>query len=296
MREEVLLFGKTKSLVGIVTNPPETKRGQHLPAILLLNSGLIHRVGLNRLHVKMARALAEMGFVVLRFDFSGIGDSKIRSDHQPFVKSAVSETQEAADCLREEKGSQRFVLIGICSGAKTSLQTACCDSRVIGAVLINAGGHLHDETNDELSSFIKNEVLSRHYWRIAFSSSFSSKNWRKAIAGKVDYRSVLKEMICFPIRGLFKRREKEAQRASDIVADLRMLKERGVRLFHIYSEGDEGLDYVYLMLGDEMRDLIATEPSRLEIVRGANHTFTLLWSQEHLLKTVCNWAQAMLED
>jgi dienelactone hydrolase len=295
MSEEALLFGKTKSLVGIVTNPPETKKGHHLPAILLLNSGLIHRVGLNRLHVKMARALAEMGFLVFRFDFSGIGDSKVRDDHLPAVKSTVSETQEAVDYLSAARGTERFVLMGICSGAKASFKTACCDPRVVGAVLINARNHLHDDTNDELSSFIRDRTLVRHYWRIAFSSSFSAKNWLKAIAGKVDYQSVFKEMIGFPIKSLFRRKKKEAAGANDVAVDLRLLKERGVRLLHVYSEADEGLDYLYMILGDKMRDLNASGLLRLEIIQGANHTFTLLWSQEHLLRIVCNWAQVMLQ-
>ncbi|MGH7928173.1 MAG: alpha/beta hydrolase, partial [Candidatus Binatia bacterium] len=75
MREEALLLGKTRSLVGILTDPPEAKRSTRLPGIILLNAGIIHRVGPNRMHVKIARTLAPMGFVVVRFDFSGIGDS-----------------------------------------------------------------------------------------------------------------------------------------------------------------------------------------------------------------------------
>jgi len=296
MRDEALLFGKTKSLVGIVTHPPETKRGNNLPAILLLNSGLVHRVGLNRLHVNMARALAAMGFVVLRFDFSGIGDSKVRDDHLPFFKSVVSETQEAMDYLSVARGSERFVLMGICSGAKISFKTACCDSRVVGAVLINAQNHLHDDTNDELSSFIRNRTLTRHYWRLAFSNSFGTKNLLKAITGKVDYLSVLREMIGFPIRILFRRKRKEASYATNAAADLRLLNERGVRLLHVYSEGDEGLDYLHVILGNEMLELSAHGLLRVEIVQGANHTFTLLWSQEHMLKIVCNWVQVILQD
>jgi pimeloyl-ACP methyl ester carboxylesterase len=294
MREDVLLFGKMKSLVGIVTNPPEKKSRDRLPAILLLNSGLIHRVGLNRLHVRMARALAGMGFVVLRFDFSGIGDSKFRSDHLPFTKSAVSEIQEAMDSLSETTGSRQFILMGICSGAKASFKTACDDSRVVGAVLINPGGHLHDNTDDVLNSSLRDQALARHYWRITFSSSFAAKNWLKALTGKVDYWSVIKGMLSSPIKGLLRRGGEKAVRAKDPGTDLRKLIERGVRLFHIYSEGDEGLDYLYLMLGDRTKDLIASEPSRFEIVEATNHTFTLLWSQEQLMKSVCNWARELM--
>jgi alpha/beta superfamily hydrolase len=69
-----VLFGRTRSLVGIITDPPEAERDPQRPAIVCLNAGIIHRVGPHRLYVKMARTLAAMGFVVLRFDFSGIGD------------------------------------------------------------------------------------------------------------------------------------------------------------------------------------------------------------------------------
>ena len=78
-------------------------------------------------------------------------------------KSAVSETREVMDYLSATRSHQRFVLMGICSGAKASFKTACCDPRVIGAVLINAGGHLHDETNDTFNYFIRNRRLKEKH-------------------------------------------------------------------------------------------------------------------------------------
>lgn len=293
MREEAVLFGKTRSLVGIVTNPPEIGRGNNLPAVVLLNAGIIHRVGLNRLHVKMARNLAEMGFVVLRFDFSGIGDSEVRHDNLPFGKSAISETQEAMNYLSATRGIEHFVLIGICSGAVISFRTACNDPRVVGAVLINARGYLHG-TNNELNSYIRNLTLARHYWRIALFSSFSGKNWWKSITGKVDYSSLIRVMG-FQLRSLFRHKRKVSPRLNNGVKDLRLLTDRGVRLLIVHSEGDEGLDYLHVILGDGLRELSAREKSRMEIIYGSNHIFTLLWSQEHLLKVVHNWAQEMVQ-
>ena len=61
MREEVLLFGRTRALVGIITDPPHAARRQPLPAVILVNVGLVHRVGPNRLYVKLARSLAALG-------------------------------------------------------------------------------------------------------------------------------------------------------------------------------------------------------------------------------------------
>jgi hypothetical protein len=164
----------------------------------------------------------------------------------------------------------------------------------VGAVPINARNHLHDDTDEKLSSSLRDQALVRHYWRIAFSSSFSTKNWLKIITGKVNYWSALKEMLSYPVRRRFRHNKKHTTGMSDAGKNLHALRERGVRLFHIYSEGDEGLDYLYLMLGDELKDLISTEPSRFEIIEGANHTFTLLWSQEYLLELVCNWARKLM--
>jgi len=296
MREEAVLFGRADSLVGIVTDPPEGERGENLPAVVLLNGGVLHRVGPSRLHVKMARDLATLGFVVLRFDFSGFGDSQVRDDNLPFEKSAVRDTREAMDYLSAVRGAERFILIGICSGAVMSFVTACCDHRVTGVVVINARDYLHD-VNGESNSYINSRALARHYWRIAFRSSFRSKNWLKAATLAFDYRGVIGVMGS-QLRGLFARgrRRKVSPGVDNGRARLLALVERGVRLFLVYSEGDEGLDYLHVTLGNELWALSALGKVRVEIIQGANHTFTLLWSQEHLLKVVHDWAQAVVQD
>lgn len=296
MKEEAALFGAARSLVGILTDPGESARDTNLPAIVLLNGGIVHRVGPNRLYVKLARSLAAMGFAVFRFDFSGIGDSDVRSDHLPFSKSAISETQEAMNYLGATRGNQQFILMGICSGAKISFRTACCDPRVVGAVLINARGHLHDESDEALSAVIKHRALARHYWRIAVSSSVSAKNWWKAMTGKVDYRRVIGVVMGFRPGTLRGRQRRTLPGANEAATDLPTLAERGVRLLHIYSEGDEGLDYFHVMLGDEMKRRVESGRIAVELIPGTNHTFALQWGQEHLLSVIRKWAQPWRRD
>lgn len=295
MKEQAVLFGKTTSLVGIITDPRETSDLTKLPAVILLNSGLLHRIGPNRLYVKIARQLATLGFVVFRFDLSGIGDSSVRSDHLPFAKSAVSETQEAMDYLNAMTSIHRFVLMGICSGAAISYKTACCDDRVVGAVLINAYGHL-DDGDETLRRSLRNRTRLRHYWRILLHSSFRAKNWKKAITGKiVDYRNILITMFGFPLKMLLSRTHKTPSVKNKAATELHVLSERGVRLFLIHSEGDEGLDYLYVVLGDELKTWITNGTLNFEMIEGANHTFTMLWSQEHLIHSIQNWAQQFKE-
>ncbi|MHC4593582.1 MAG: alpha/beta fold hydrolase [Planctomycetota bacterium] len=289
MKEEVLLIGKRPSMVGIITDPPEAKRGHDFPVIILLNAGILHRVGPSRLYVKMARELASRGFAVLRIDFSGIGDSAARNDDLPFEEKWVNEVREVMDFLAETRGAGRFVLMGICSGAEFSFKTACVDSRVAGAVLINPQAHLHDSSNEELNSYIHKRVIVRHNWRIALFSSFLIKKWLKAIRGEVDYRSVTR-LIGFQLKNLFTRNHNVSTEVNNVVKDFTLLKERGVRLLHVYSEGDTGLDYLHLILGDKIEELSASGRLRVEVIPGSNHTFTLISNQAMLSKVIRKWA------
>lgn len=76
---------------------------------------------------------------------------------------------------------------------------------------------------------------------------------------------------------------------------MRSLAERSVRLLHVYSEGDEGLDYLHVILGDRMRGWRASRLLTMQVIRGTDHTFTLLWSQSVLLEIVGSWIQAMVK-
>jgi hypothetical protein len=288
VKEEAVLFGSSGALVGIVTDPEEERR-PGLPAFVFLDAGVNHRVGPSRLHVRLSRKLAELGFPSMRFDFSGIGDSAVRTDDLPPEKSVVLETREAMDLLTERLGVGAFVLGGICSGATISFMTAGEDERVVGALLINAQGHLNG-TDPLLGSRLRARTLTRHFWRIALRSSFRAKNWRKMLGGKLDPVRILRTMVGMPLRALFGSRETvEPVQPHDGAADLRALTSRGVKLFHLYCEGDEGLDYFHVVL-DDVEAATSDENSRYEVIRGANHVFTLLWSQDRLEELVVEWA------
>ena len=77
MRERALTFGPA-NLVGILTQPDPDVAVPDAPAVVILNSGILHRAGASRMYVQVARTLAEEGMTSLRFDFSGIGDSEVR--------------------------------------------------------------------------------------------------------------------------------------------------------------------------------------------------------------------------
>jgi pimeloyl-ACP methyl ester carboxylesterase len=138
IREQALLLGKRKSLVAILAqDPASVPTAAELPAIVILNSGIIHRVGPNRIFVRLSRMLAEAGHVVVRFDLSGIGDSEARKDGLAPLDGALADIREALDSLEAARQTRRVILIGLCSGADYSIVYGGQDPRVVGVVLID---------------------------------------------------------------------------------------------------------------------------------------------------------------
>lgn len=134
-REKALRLGSNAGLAAVLTEPPAGTPGNG-QGLVLLNAGLLHRVGPSRLHVQMARRMAAAGFTSLRFDFSGIGDSEARRDGLAFEQSAVLEVQQALDTLAA-RGIHRFTLAGLCSGADAAFLSAVADPRVSALLMLD---------------------------------------------------------------------------------------------------------------------------------------------------------------
>lgn len=132
VREVPMQFGAGGRLFGICTEPvPRQPQGR---VVLIPNTGLEHRVGPNRLHVELARALAAAGHVVLRFDLGGLGDS------QPSAGARPDANQDCRDALAalDARGIHGPVLmVGLCSGAHTAHQFAKAEPRIAGLFSID---------------------------------------------------------------------------------------------------------------------------------------------------------------
>jgi len=277
MREQAVVFGESNSLIGIVTDPSESSRTLNT-GVILLNPGVVHRVAPGRVYVKIARALAGAGFVVLRFDFSGIGDSAVRRDNLPFEKSAVAETQDAIEFLKGTREIERFILLGGCSGARVSFRTACSDRRVVCAIPINFPVSDDEDSNPDLI----NQRVAQYYWKFAF---FNLKSWIKLFTGKADYSKIFKALRSQARRRLSSERTISSE-SPQLAEDLNLLGSRGVRLVFLYSENDPRLGELREAGGKGLKRLCELEKIQLEVIRRADHTFSSLDDQERLVEAI----------
>jgi pimeloyl-ACP methyl ester carboxylesterase len=130
-------FGVDDSLVGVVTQPTAIDSTVDRPAVILLNAGIVHKVGPFRLTVQIARTLAARGFTVLRFDLSGFGDSRAVGVKRAIEEQVVIDGRAAMDFLESRYGFKRFIIGGLCSGAVYSHYIAAADTRVAGMWMLD---------------------------------------------------------------------------------------------------------------------------------------------------------------
>jgi len=162
VREKVAVFGEARGLVGILTLPA-SEPPPGAPCVILLSTGILHRVGSNRLWVTLARALGAEGIVTLRFDLSGIGDSERRREVGSLRESVERDIAEAITYLHSTQGADHFVLVGLCSGAYDAFHAALGETRVIGAVMVDMPGPF--QTWRHTAHHLMARVLRPASWR-----------------------------------------------------------------------------------------------------------------------------------
>jgi len=290
MQEHAAILGKTSGLFGVITDPVRGRsEANGRRAVILLNAGVIHRVGPSRLYVALARRMAANGWTAVRFDHSGIGDSPARRDGLPFEQSAIAETREVIDSLQRERGIDRVVLMGLCSGAVTAFETAAADERVTGAVLINPQGF---DASPQWHSYVQRRGDARRYWT---RSLFSADSWTRALTGRVEYKRLLDTLwrqATSPAASVPEAVTTVSERVGSV---LRSLLTRKVRLLFLLSEGDDGVDYMNVILGQNIRHLQGGEYLDVRVLAGADHSLTLQGSQRQLIDEVTDWARAPRE-
>jgi alpha-beta hydrolase superfamily lysophospholipase len=285
MSEQAVVFGDADGLVGVVTDPPTADRSavecKPCPAVILFGAGFIHRVGPNRLNVKLARRLAARGFTVLRFDLAGFGDSAPTS--LPLAESAMRDTIAAMDFLAASRGAREFLLVGLCSGAACALYAAWRDRRVVGAALLNPRPR-----HSGLFARLHQRCVVRKYRQLGLSDPAS---FLQTVAWKGSLKKAWR--IGRAAAGIARggtNQDDGMQEIASVAAKLHAMAERGVRFLVVASEWDQAWDYVELIRAEAHFAPRLPEEIAVHAVAGADHTFTLERLQQSLFAAIDDWS------
>jgi len=275
MKERLLRFGENRSLVGILAEPTQNKLLPSSPIAIMLNAGIVHRVGPFRLHVELARALAEAGIRSLRVDLSGLGDNPTRSSKRTPEEVAIEDGLSAMDALEQQTGVGRFSVIGLCSGAYHAQRFACTDSRVVGAVLLDGVA---------FSTPQHCQRLAKKRWSVRF--------WRNAVKRRMfglmpidSANSAGAKLAETQFFGSDLTREESSRQINHLVS-------KGVRMLFVYTGGNP--DFSSTLQFQEMIGLAANDSLQVEYYPNAEHTFPLVESRRKLIQRIVDFSLAPL--
>ncbi len=275
MREIAVQIGKPTPLTGIITQPHDFDASK--PAVLILNSGLMHHIGTCRLSVKLARKIAEAGFLAIRFDFSGLGDSAARRATSSFKESYQQEVKEVMNYLQETKGIKSFISYGLCSGADASYEIAKTDSRVIGIAQIDAYAY----TNWKW-------FIRRYIGNLKNISAWLGLLQR---AGKLLKPSSGKDQQEF-----YEVADEQREHPSrdSVAEELNRICSRGVYIYNIFTGDTVEMNY-YNQYREVFSDVQFKNLLTLDYFEELEHIITSPEYQKLIPRKICEWVQMVSE-
>jgi alpha/beta superfamily hydrolase len=275
LAEHPVLLRSDPLLFGIVTIPPEgevRRRG-----VVLLNSGGDHHIGPRRLYVSLAREWAKRGYVVLRMDLSGLGDSAAQPGqpvNELFPIGAIDDIRVAVEFIRRQHAVSDVTLTGICSGASHAVRAGMAGVQVNRLLLINPliffwqdGVNVNDVQPWEVV----------HKPAAYLGRALSIEAWRRLLFGDVSIWRVARIYLHRPMLALQSHFRNVARAVhirlkNDLCWELKDLKARGVRIVFVFSRGDAGMSLLQVQSGLSAKELRTHYCIRT--IDGADHEFT----------------------
>ena len=300
--EAPIRFGPSAALFGVLCRPrvPSTDMPRTRLGVVILNTGSSHHIGDARYAVLLARSLARPGgFTSFRIDLGGIGDSDGQEKSQLlgggpdayrralirlYRRSYIGDVKAALDSL-EACGCDRFVLVGVCSGARIAFDTALADARVLGLALGNlpSFGHRVGAAPPTASTKPTEELAVPLAHRVA-RALFGRRTRYHLTAALRSLRLGLGRMVggrIAPLSALL-----GVSPCAQAVRAVRMLAARGVRVLLLYSRDDPTLSELEACFGQNARDLAKISGIGHLVLDGVEHAFEVAHMRDQLIAEV----------
>jgi pimeloyl-ACP methyl ester carboxylesterase len=286
-----LRLGTPSQLFGILTEPQaENARPSRQTGILLLNVGANHHIGPNRMWVTLARRLGRAGYRVFRFDVAGIGESPAApgtQENRLYSEDSNADVQSVIDHLTLVEHFDRFVLVGLCSGAFLAFHTTLADPRVTGQVLINMPT-FHWKEGDTLELAERRGFKSSRFY---LRGLFQRQMWSRLASGEINVRGIAGSFVD---RWVERAKDRLGSwlpnpplvEGVDVLASFKQIAERGAESLLLYSSEDGGLDEIERHIGREGARLRSRPNFAFETIEGADHTFSPVVTREALFLAI----------
>ncbi len=267
MNEQGVVFrSQGKQLIGIEHLPAsKSSNACNTQGLLLVVGGPQTRVGSHRLFVDLARALAEQGITVFRFDYTGAGDSEGELTEFTAIQADIA---AALSCFKSRNPNiTEFSLWGLCDAASAILlylqvNSNSLPNEINKLMLINPWVRQEDtQAKVYLRSYYLKRLLSIDFWQ-------------KLLLGKVATKTAFTELKSFSKQG----RNTNSVNIKDsfVVQMLHGLISFKGRCHIFLSGNDLTADEFKLLVKSNRhwRQLMAQDNMELKVIMKADHTFS----------------------
>ena len=297
-RDDLKLFG--------ILHTPETVTQKS--AIVILSPGIKSRVAPYRMYLKMAERYCEMGFIVFRFDFYGLGDSEGEIEEALVadlygsiqVGRYVEDTISAMNWIQSSYDIESFVLTGLCGGAITGLLAGAKDKRVQSLIAISIPVIL-DSSDIEYDNFLTDgELKSKGQKYLQKLYSFRSwRSWIRFITFQSDYKLIAKSVkqVVFGNKNTSENEKKTTEinhqdnfnRLFPIAFEKMLSADQ--KIFLLFAESDRLYFQFMESFYNKHNSLFNKYASNIEqhTVRKANHIFSFTEWQKEFIEVTSVW-------
>jgi pimeloyl-ACP methyl ester carboxylesterase len=284
MTEHSLAFGDANGLIGTILTPDQPASRPEV-GFILFNAGVVHRVGVHRTNVKIARQLAADGFASIRFDLAGVGDSARGGGKYSFSEQAVVDIRAAMDALGAATGLNKFVLFGACSGTVHSFAAARVDARIAGLAMFDT--YVYHSLKSRLK-YIGVRVKKHGSFGKFVARAFAVLMQTARAKASASQRNAAR--AAYAADGEFAFDISKA----DFISLINTLLEKNIDILLIYA----GSGYVHYNYQEQFRDAFRNtgfvDRVSVAYLRDIDHTATRVASQQDLANCVQQWSQQFL--
>lgn len=287
VEEELAFLDQHRRVFGVVSRPVGAMPKR---AMIILNSGAIHRIGAARGHVVLGRRLAAAGWVAVRLDVAGIGDSLPHAgadENDVYSSRVVEDVASAIDFLRTRYRVDQVELLGLCSGAYHAVRAAVYGLPIAGINVVNPLV-FHWKPGMTLAypayQLIKAEAAYRR-------AVLDPRKWMRLLLGRLNLKAmsrIVRQRLADRARVIVRdvARSLRIPVVDDLRAELDAIVARGIRVRFIFSEGEPGEALLREGAGRGLVRMLRAGTVTIAHLPSCDHSLTVSWMHEALWRAL----------
>jgi acyl transferase domain-containing protein/pimeloyl-ACP methyl ester carboxylesterase len=220
--------------------------------------------------VELAEKMAQLGFTVIRFDLSRLGDSELAEHDASIQDMFTRDINDAAQILEDRYQLKDMISIGICSGAVDAWYHARQDPRIRGLVMVDS--FVYPTFRHDFQFFLK-RIFSPKRWKRYVSRVFLPWSQQKALAPVNDFLDPN-----YPTQ-------------ANAAQDTQKLVDRGTEMLVIYTGGFHPWYSYKNQFAAMLRGVNFKKRLQLEFWPEVDHLFSLVEDRKRFLRLVQIWIQ-----